>query len=151
MQFCRQIPRRLRGFTLTELVIAVAMVTILAAIAIPSYRDSVRRSHRTDGTGTLLTLAAEQEKFHLQNNTYTALLGEGGLEWRHKDGTGFISRDGYYQISVTAADVNTFELQAVPKPGQDGDTKCSSLTIDESGNRAAKDDGDVNTTDLCWR
>ena len=58
------------GMTLIELMIVVAIVALLASIAVPSYRQYVLRANRTEATTALLQLAAAQEKFYLQNNTY---------------------------------------------------------------------------------
>ena len=58
------------GMTLIELMIVVAIVALLASIAVPSYRQYVLRANRIEATTALLQLAAAQEKFYLQNNTY---------------------------------------------------------------------------------
>lgn len=65
-----------KGFTLIELMIAVAVVGILAAIAYPSYQDSVRKSRRADAKSALLDAAHERTVF-TENNQYTATLGTG--------------------------------------------------------------------------
>jgi type IV pilus assembly protein PilE len=59
-----------RGVTLIELMIVIIVVAVLASIAIPSYRQYVLRSHRTEAKAALMNVAAAQEKFYLQNNTY---------------------------------------------------------------------------------
>ena len=58
------------GFTLIELMIVIVIVAVLAAIAMPSYRQYVLRTHRTEAKRSLLNVAVAQEKFYLQNNTY---------------------------------------------------------------------------------
>ena len=62
--------RSISGFTLMELMITLAIVALLAAIAVPSYREYIIRSNRIDATSALLKIAAAQEKFFLQNNSY---------------------------------------------------------------------------------
>lgn len=126
-----------KGMSLLELMIAVAIVAILASIAIPSYSAYVRRSQRSDATSALLRLAAAQEKFYLQNNTYTndeSLLG------------GASSEHGWYTLEVTAADATSFSVTATPVSGgaQASDSHCSSFSIDHTGDR------DATNTD-CWR
>ncbi len=59
-----------RGVTLIELVVVMIIVGILAAVAIPSYRNYVLRSQRSDAKDALLALATQQEKHYLQCNTY---------------------------------------------------------------------------------
>ncbi len=63
--------KKMRGVTLIELVVVVAIVALLATVALPSYRQFQLRSHRVEAKAALLNLAAAQEKFYLQNNTYT--------------------------------------------------------------------------------
>ena len=52
-----------KGFSLIELMIAVAIVGILAGIAYPSYQESVRDSRRADAKGALLGFANSMERF----------------------------------------------------------------------------------------
>jgi type IV pilus assembly protein PilE len=63
--------RSARGFTLIELMIAVAIVGILAAIAYPSYLGSVRKAHRSDAKTALLDLAQREERYMSTSNAYT--------------------------------------------------------------------------------
>ena len=60
---CGEIEMRnkVTGFTLIELMIVIVIVAVLAAIAMPSYRQYVLRSHRTEATRTLLNVAVAQE------------------------------------------------------------------------------------------
>jgi type IV pilus assembly protein PilE len=72
---------RQKGFTLIELMIVVAIVGILATIVLPSYRNYVLESQRQDTMGKLLQVAQLQERFYLNNATYTTTMGNvaGGL------------------------------------------------------------------------
>ena len=63
-------PRLDAGFTLIEVMIAVAIVAILATVAMPSYRDYVRRSQATDATGELAAARARMEHYFLDNRNY---------------------------------------------------------------------------------
>ena len=58
-----------RGFTLIELMIAVAILGIIAAIAYPSYLDQVRKSKRSDAQSALLQAANRQERFLNESRT----------------------------------------------------------------------------------
>ena len=69
------IARALRGFSLIELLVVVVIVAILGLVAIPSYRQYNIRAQRTEAKTALLRLAANQERFYLQNNSYST-------EWR---------------------------------------------------------------------
>lgn len=130
----------IRGVTLMELLIVIVVVSILASIAIPSYRNYLIRTQRTDATAALLRLAAAQEKFYLQNNTYTTELGNAGLN------LGTTSEHGWYTINVAVATNTGFRATATPVAGgaQASDAHCASFSINETGRR------DATNTD-CWR
>ena len=68
----------LGGFTLIELMVAIAIIGILAAIAFPSYQDSVRKSKRAEGKAALLDLQNRLERYFIDRNSYaTACIGSG--------------------------------------------------------------------------
>jgi type IV pilus assembly protein PilE len=133
---------RSRGFTLIELMIVVVVVAILAAIAIPSYRQYVLRSNRTEAKRTLLNVAAAQEKFYLQNNTYAS---SSALTTAPPDGLGIqgTTEHGHYTVAIDAADAATFSATATAQGGQSQDSRCASFSINQAGARTA-------TNADCW-
>jgi type IV pilus assembly protein PilE len=138
----RKCQARQRGMTLIELMIVVVVVAILASIAVPSYRSYVLRTHRTEAKSALLALAAQQEKFYVQNNRYadTAEIDDApptGL------GMPTTTENGWYTIAIVDGDAAAFSATATATGGQSEDTHCASFTIDETGDRDA-------TNDDCW-
>jgi type IV pilus assembly protein PilE len=131
---------KMQGVTLIEMMIVVLVVAVLASIAVPSYRAYLLRSHRVEATAALLNLAAAQEKFYLQNNTYTTELVDAP-----PDGLGLraVTENGYYDIAIDSADAAGFEATATAKGGQADDSHCADFTIDETGTKTA-----TNTD--CW-
>ena len=134
----RDIITKNSGFSLIELMIVVAIIGLLAAIAVPAYRDHVLKSHRADAQTILLDLAARQERFIAQNNTYaTAISADTGLNLGRTT-----SREGYYNLTV-AANASSYLLTATATGGQVADTDCLTITFSSTGVKSG-------TTGECW-
>ncbi len=118
--------RSQKGITLLELMIVVVIVGILAAVAYPSYREQVRRSNRSEGRTMLQNAAALQERFFSNNNRY-ATLAELGLA--------ATSENGYYTLSIPAADGTSYTLQVAVAAagGQADDAHCATMTLTSTG------------------
>lgn len=144
---------RQRGVTLIELVVVVMIVGILAAVAVPSYRNYVIRSQRSDAKDALLALATQQEKHYLQCNTYASILETAtdcaAGELQATD----VSKNGWYDLDVPAADATAFSVRATAINGENQwqDTECRTFLVDQAGVRTATDDGGTDNTEECWR
>jgi type IV pilus assembly protein PilE len=128
--------RRNDGYTLTELMIAVVIVGILASIATPSYRSYVLRTHRTTAKSALLSIATSQERYYLSHRTY------GTIAQLDFDKYPTTSENGMYDITIEAADAATFTAKATATVGTNGvdmtkDTKCQWFQITAAGARTA--------------
>ena len=66
----RSLWRRQQGFTLMELMIVVTIVGILASVGFPAYKAYVDRAKRSEGKAFLMEVAARQERYYFDNNTY---------------------------------------------------------------------------------
>jgi type IV pilus assembly protein PilE len=131
---------RMRGMSLIELMVVVAIVALLATIAVPSYRQFLLKSHRAEAKAALLNLAAAQEKFYLQNNTYADDLSTappGGL------GLPATTVNGHFTVVIDDADADGFAATATTAGGQAQDTHCTTFTINQAGTRGA-------TSSDCW-
>lgn len=124
-----------RGVTLIELMITVAVVSILAAVAYPSYRNQTLRAHRAEAKAALLQIQVAEEKWFLQNNAYTSSL----TNLQSVSPT----VNGYYTVSVTVGNpATTYTATAAATSTQNADTSCLTFTINETGTRTP--------TTGCW-
>lgn len=137
-----------RGFTLTEIMIVVAIIGIIAAFAYPSYVEQIRKSKRSDAKIALQQIAQRQETHFVKNYTYADKLSVLGFS-----ADTIPSQENDYNITISAATATSYTIQATPasSSGQVKDTKCASFTLDHMGRKVAKDSAGTVTTDKCWR
>ncbi|MEE4110012.1 MAG: type IV pilin protein [Halieaceae bacterium] len=136
-------PSRQAGFTLIEIMIVLAIIAILAAVALPGYQDSVRKTWRNKATSCLTEMAQSMERRFTANMSYVgaALPGNACVV---EDG--MAARYAFDFVAAPAA--NAFELRATPQGAQVADTICAILTINQVGVRTVSGTGGVND---CWQ
>lgn len=119
--------RRYAGFTLIEMLITVAVLSILAAIAYPSFQDQVRKSRRAEAQSLLMDIGTRQQQRLLDARSYAASTAELNVNIPS-------SVRPHYTITIEAPAVTppTFIARATPKPGQDKD-KCGTMTLNNAG------------------
>jgi len=127
--------------TLVELIVAVAIVAVLGAFALPNYFEYQQRARRVDAKMALQKIANNQERFYASNFSYTSDLSRLGFSDNRTE-------NGYYVVSVPMAGTLGFQAVAVPAPGssQAKDDDCVQFTIDNQRTRGALPDPDGK----CW-
>ena len=126
-----------------ELLAALSIVAILAALSAPSYQQHVRQARRADGQTALLRVAIAQERFRASCLRYADRVDgtPGCTSGAESLGLGLSthSPDGHYRIDLPSADAGGFLARAEPIGHQVGDSArgvaCNPLTIDQDGRR----------------
>ncbi len=113
------------GFSLIELMIAVAVLVVIVAIAVPSYQGTVRKSRRTEAATAINAVMQAQERYRTNNPTYAGALADIGQP--------ATTPSGYYAISIdngsATATGYTVTATAVAGTSQAADGDCARLRV----------------------
>jgi type IV pilus assembly protein PilE len=148
-------PAAPRAFTLLELLVALVIVAILAAMAYPDLHRHVIRTRRSEAQSALQQLMQQQERFFSQNNTYIAFSSD-STEARarlFKWWSGTSQAASAYEVEGKACDGELVSqcVQLVATPGTAKvdahfhDTACQQLTLTSSGGKRAS-----GPAEHCW-
>ncbi len=152
------------GFTLVELLIAVAIVGILTTIAVPSYRMYVQRGNRTVAKSAMTEIVSRQNSFYVDRKHFATTFDKLGLS----GSTVYLTRDGVlssisttqsiYEIKLAGDTASTtcpatgsasatgFTVVARPINGQASDTRCATMCMGSTGIKSASGTNAAN----CW-
>jgi len=142
-----------KRFTPSELLTALVVLVVIAAVAVPMWRTHQQRVHRHDAIDALRAVQAAQDEYFGRHARYAdeaqlraaapkALSGEA------------LTAGGRYQLTVRkSADDLTYSATArvIPLEGQVADTRCVELRIDQNGRRYAVDADGADRSADCWR
>jgi type IV pilus assembly protein PilE len=150
-----------RGFTLIELIVAMVIVAVLAAIAIPSYSNYVLQSHRAEAKSALLDLASNEERYFSVNSAYTT--NPQNLGYAAASAPFFIGTNSYYQVTqiqynaatvpngTTSGTPAWFSITANAVGRQTNDTACAVFTINSLGQQTAQNSALADNSTNCWQ
>lgn len=137
-----------RGFTLLELLIAVAISAVLCSLAYPTFRGQIEKSRRIDAIVTLMQAQMAQERWRANASSY-GTLGEIGIAGA--------SRSGHYTLTLAAASSTGYAILATARGPQARDADCRNLRLGVDGAGlvyASGPDASVANSDAlnrrCW-
>jgi type IV pilus assembly protein PilE len=134
-----------RGFTLIELMLVIVVLSVIAAIALPSFLGQIQKARRSDGKQALYDVAAKLEQYYQDNKGYPTTADMTNLGYA---GATFTSLEGYYTIGFNGVPTaTTYIIEAVPIAPQDDDTDCATFRMNHLGVKSVT--GSLSA-DRCW-
>jgi type IV pilus assembly protein PilE len=145
-----------KGFTLIEILIALAVIVILGTIAFPSYQEAVRKTRRAEGRRALMQVMQQQERYYSQSNSYIAFSSASTeanarkFKWYSGDSPDVSA----YEINAAACPGEGIQtcVLLTAKPGTDkvnaafSDPACGELSLTSTGVKKAS-----GTASNCWK
>jgi type IV pilus assembly protein PilE len=135
------------GWTLSELLISLSLMSVLAAVALPAYQQQQRQTRRSDAQLALQQLQFDQSQWRSTHEAYAASLT--ALGRAHN-----LSPQGHYQINITQSSAQSYTLEAHAQGGQVHDQNCTPmrLTWQESATVVLSAGSNPSSDpDRCWR
>ncbi|MCB1865622.1 MAG: type IV pilin protein [Chromatiales bacterium] len=142
----------MRGFSLIELMIALAVLVVLTTVAIPAYNSYVIKAQRSEGRKALMQIALAQERFFTINNRYTANISSLARDPSDPDAPfdgNSADTDPKYAIALTVTNSGQrYTTTATPKSGKavSNDSDCTKISLNYLGVQS----GSGASSDACW-
>ena len=135
------------GWTLSELLVSLALMAVLAAVALPTYTAQQRQARRADAHSALQQLQLDQARWRGTHDSHASDLGN--LGWASDR-----SPSGHYQIAIESASADGYTLTATPGGAQASDSACRPMRLQllHTGTVVLSSGADLNADPgRCWR
>lgn len=145
----------LRGFSLIEMMIVVAIIGIMASIAYPAYTNSILKGKRAEGRAALAELLQQQERFMTQTNSYCAFSNTGGTTTGGTNCTTVpfktfsgdsLAKSAYYLSAAACPSSTIAECVRVAAEPIRSDPEAGTLQILSTGTKTCTG----TNTAVCW-
>lgn len=114
--------RPVPGWTLTELLMVVAILGILSALALPTYQQQQRKVRRGDARAALQQLQFDQARYRASHNSFASTTAE--LGWPQD-----LSPQSHYRLRMSEADAEGYVAEATPLGPQAADSDCTPMRM----------------------
>ncbi len=135
------------GFSLIELLIAVVILSLITTMAVNTYRGSVLKARRTDAKANLMELAQLLERNYTETNSFATNIS--GNPYALPFSVSPRNGTTYYNLTLPTQTTTIFVLRAIPIGSQTDDTRCKTLSLDQSGKKII-DSSATGTVAECW-
>lgn len=151
---------KIKGFTLIELMVVIAVITILAMVAYPAYTNQLIKVRRNDARVALLALAQAQERYFTIEGHYASALNDSSLKHNLDDATSTSIPTDYYTITIEmrnaensascTGDCAGYRATATPNSSttQANDANCKTMILSHIGQKSGT--ADSGKTVECW-
>jgi type IV pilus assembly protein PilE len=136
-------PRDRSGFSLIELLVALAAVAIIAGIAVPAWQSQRARAERSDARAWLIRLGNDQQAHFVRTGRYATDLRELGFATATAP-----TPNGRYTLAVAATSATGFTMRATRIPADREARKCTWLALDQAQSRMS---GPASPDECWWR
>jgi len=133
---------RKKGFTLIELVVVLGIVAILAALAVPSFLDALRKSRRSDGMNIIMDIHLAQERWRASDTDYGTLVEMGFTNPQ-------LSPKGHFSVALSSVTATGYIITATAQSPQDQDY-CGNFILTNTAGVLTRSNT-ASDADLCWR
>jgi len=140
--------RRNRGFTLLELLIVIGVIALLAALALPSYTEYIRKGKRGEAATALGDITLRQERYRADNPSYGTMIQMLGADPATAN---YNAQYQYYTITITNQTATGYTATATRKGDLAADTKCGNYTMTMAAGVVTKASTGTMGDDYCWR